>query len=243
MDLQLKNKIALVTGSNRGTGEIIATTLSGEGAIVIGHANIDTADRPESDLAHHVWGDIATEPGRQQVLEQLKELDLSVDILINNYGTADRHKWNDSDHDKWLQMYEVNVLSAARLIQALFGPMKEKGWGRIINLGTIGSHQPNNVMPAYYAAKGALATMGVSLAKELAGTGVTVNTVSPGLIRTAEVEAAMNAGKLSANFLGPTGRPAEREEVADLVAFIASPRADYINGQNLRIDGGLVCYV
>ncbi len=240
MDLQLNQKVALVTGSNRGTGEVIASTLAAEGAVVIGHAN---GDGHKFDTAHSVWGDIATETGRQQVLAQIADLGLQVDILVNNYGTADRHKWRDSDHEKWLQMYEVNLLSAARLIQGLLQPMQERGWGRIINLGTIGSHQPNNVMPAYYAAKGALATMGVSLAKELAGTGITVNTISPGLIRTAEVEAAMAAGKLGEDFVGPAGRPAEREEVADLVAFIASPRAAYINGQNIRIDGGLVRYV
>lgn len=256
MDLQLKDKVALVTGSNRGTGEVIATTLAAEGAIVIGHAN--SVDH-ETDLAHHVWGDIATEPGRQQVLEQVAALGLSVDILVNNYGSADRHKWSDSDHDKWLQMYEVNVLSAARLIQGLMGPMKDKGWGRIINLGTIGSHQPNNIMPAYYAAKAALANLGVSLAKELTATGITVNTISPGLIRTEEVEASYRAKAkregwgdnwddivkkiTETDFPNPSARIAEREEVADLVAFIASPRAGYINGQNLRIDGGMLRYV
>ena len=256
MDLKLKNKVALVTGSNRGTGEVIAVTLAAEGAIVIGHANNAGY---ETDLPHQVWGDIATESGRQQVLSQIAELGLGVDILVNNYGTADRHKWSDSDHDKWLQMYEVNVLSAARLIQGLMEPMKDTGWGRIINLGTIGSHQPNNIMPAYYAAKGALATMGVSLAKELTGTGITVNTISPGLIRTEEVEAGYRAKAkregwgddwdeivkkiAETDFPNPSARIAEREEVADLVAFIASPRAGYINGQNLRIDGGMVRYV
>ena len=256
MDLKLEDKVALVTGSNRGTGEVIASTLAAEGATVIGHNNNGST---ESKLAHIVYGDIATEAGRQQVLEQVEALDLPVDILVNNYGSADRHKWADSSHDKWLQMYEVNLLSAARLIQGLLEPMKAGGWGRIINLGTIGSHQPNNVMPAYYAAKGALATMGVSLAKELTGTGITVNTISPGLIRTEEVEAAYRAKAAregwgdnwdvivkniaETDFPNPCARIAEREEVADLVAFIASPRAGYINGQNLRVDGGMVRYV
>lgn len=256
MDLKLENKVALVTGSHRGTGETIATTLAAEGATVIRH---DNSGSDKSVSEHTVYGDIATESGREQVLAQLDTLALPVDILVNNYGSADRHKWSDSGHDKWLQMYEVNLLSAARLIQGLLQPMKDRGWGRIINLGTIGSHQPNNVMPAYYAAKGALATMGVSLAKELSGTGITVNTVSPGLIRTEEVEAAYRAKAAKqgwgedwdaivkriaeTDFPNPCMRIAEREEIADLVTFIASPRAGYINGQNLRVDGGMVRYV
>ena len=109
------------------------------------------------------------------------------------YGTAKPGKWASSGTDDWLDMYQQNVLSAARLSKLVIGNMKARGWGRIIQLGTIGSHQPNNIMPHYYAAKGALATMGVSLAKELSNTGITVNTVSPGLIRTAEVEAAYMA--------------------------------------------------
>jgi NAD(P)-dependent dehydrogenase (short-subunit alcohol dehydrogenase family) len=156
-------------------------------------------------------------------------------------------------------MYQKNVLSAARLIQGLVPAMKAKGWGRIVQLGTIGSHQPNSIMPHYYAAKGALATMSVSLTKELSHTGITVNTISPGYIRTAELEAGFRrrAEKkgwgenwddivkqiVASEYPNPCGRIAERQEVADLVAFICSERAGFINGQNIRIDGGAVCYV
>ena len=137
--------------------------------------------------------------------------------------------------------------------------MKQRGWGRIIQLGTIGSHQPGRRMPHYYAAKGALATLGVSLALELAHTGITVNTISPGIIRTAEVETALlaRARKLGwgdswesllpkfvdSEYPNPCGRIAEREEVAALVTYIASPRAGFINGQNIRVDGGLTASV
>jgi NAD(P)-dependent dehydrogenase (short-subunit alcohol dehydrogenase family) len=114
-------------------------------------------------------------------------------------------------------------------------------------------------MPHYYAAKGALATLGPSLALELAGTGITVNTVSPGLIHTPELEAGYRArgarkgwGEswdeilthlVAEDFPNPCGRIATRQEVADLVLFLCSPRADFINGQNIRIDGGAVRYV
>ena len=156
-------------------------------------------------------------------------------------------------------MYQHNVLSAAGLCRAFSPAMRRKGWGRIVQLGTIGSHQPNNIMPHYYAAKGALATMTVSLTKELSGSGVTVNTVSPGLIHTAELEQSYRqraaklgwgerwedivAGIVSHDFPNPCERIANRQEVADLVAFLCSDLAGFINGQNIRIDGGAVRYV
>lgn len=254
MDLQLNGKVALVTGSDRRTGEIIADTLANEGARVVYHSNDSAMDK---ELC--VVGDVASEAGCAAVIDGLAKLKLQPDILVNNYGTADMHSWDNSDEAKWLEMYQINVLSAARMAQALYPAMKEKNWGRIVNLGTIGSHQPNNIMPAYYAAKGALATMGASLAKELGGTGITVNTVAPGLIRTEQVEEGFRkrAAKhgwgddwneivsqvVKRDYPNPCGRIAEREEVADLVAFICSDRAAFINGQNIRIDGGAVNYV
>lgn len=254
MHLQLEDKVALVTGSDRRTGEIIADTLAAEGAAVIYHGNHSAPDKALS-----VSGDVATDEGCEAVVNAVSALGHKVDILVNNYGTADMHHWSTANSDKWLEMYQINVLSAARLVKAFMPSMKEVGWGRIINLGTIGSHQPNNIMPAYYAAKGALATLGVSLAKELGGSGVTVNTVAPGLIRTEQVE-AMFRKRASKNAWGdnwdkivskvvetdypnPCGRIAERQEVADLVTFLCSPRAGFINGQNIRIDGGAVQYV
>jgi len=249
MELELNAKVALVSGSDRRTGEVIAATLRREGATVIYHGN-DTA--PDHTLAF--CGDVSTETGCAQVLEQVARLGLSVDILVNNYGTTDNHKWSEADTAKWLELYQINVLSAMRLAQGCIAGMQAREWGRIINLGTMGTFNPGAVRPAYYAAKSALATMGASLAQALSGTGITVNTVSPGFVRTEQVEAgyrrlAKKLGRgeswdevvkliIERDFPNPCGRIAEREEVADLVAFLASRRAAFINGQNIRIDGG-----
>ncbi len=262
MDLQLRGKAALVTGSHRGTGEVIAKTLAREGATVVFHSNDSGAAEQAAagvENACAVWGDLSTDEGAEQCLAQTAEAVGDIDILVNNYGTASAGKWGRLDSGAWLDMYQKNLLSAARLIQGVTAAMKAKGWGRIVQLGTIGSHQPNNVMPHYYAAKGALATMSVSLSKELSHTGITVNTISPGYIHTAELEALyrQRAEKkgwgddwaqilqkiVETDFPNPCGRIAERQEVADLVAFLCSERAGFVNGQNIRIDGGAVCYV
>lgn len=261
MDLELAGKTALVTGADRGTGRVIAQTLAAEGARVLLHgASEDSATAAAATIADAVslWGDLATEKGCVEVLEQAGTLG-PTDILVNNYGTASRGEWQTATEDDWLEMYQKNVLSVARLSRALVPAMAERGWGRVIQLGTIGSHQPNAVMPHYYSAKGALATLSASLALEVASTGITVNTVSPGLIHTEEVEAmyrrraarkgwgedwnAILKNLVAEDFPNPQGRIASRQEVADLVVFLCSPRSGFIHGQNIRIDGGAVRYV
>lgn len=262
MDLNLRNRIALVTASHRGTGESIARTLASEGATVVFHSLEEggaAALADETEKAYAVWGDIATEQGCHQVAEQLTERVGEIDILVNNYGTGSRSRWCNSRSGDWIDSYQKNVLSAVRMVQQFAPEMKRRGWGRIVQLGTIGSHQPNSIMPDYYAAKGALATMSVSLAKELSNTGITVNTVSPGYIRTPELEVSLRLrarrkgwgeewdeivkNVVAHDYPNLCGRIAERQEVADLVAFLCSDRAAFINGQNIRIDGGAVRYV
>lgn len=254
MDLGLNDKTVLVTGSNRGTGEVIADSFAAEGARVFYHSPVAPTD---TGGRLFVWGDITTDEGAAQVHDQVLAQTDHLDILVNNFGKATRGKWQTSSTDDWIDIYQVNTLSAVRLIQH-FTPGMPAG-SRVINLGTIGSTRPNKVMPHYYAAKGALANMTVSLAKELGPRGITVNLVSPGLIRTPEVEAsylkqakengwgdtfeAAEAEITANNFPNPLGRIATREEVASVVVFLASSAASFVNGQNIRVDGGAVDYV
>ena len=262
MDLKLVDKTAFISGSYRGTGLGIARVLLQEGTHVVIHGfEPGQAETTCQNLINdgfdprkitNATGDITNDEGVTHILNAVENT--SIDILINNYGTAERGRWGKSHTSDWIDAYEKNVLSAVRMIDAFLPQIKEKSWGRIIQIGTIGSYTPNKVMPQYYASKGALANLTVSLAKELARTGITVNTVSPGLIKTPEVETAYRAKAkkegwgndwavieshiAEENMKNPTGRIARVEEVGALVAFLCSEHADFLNGLNLRVDGG-----
>jgi NAD(P)-dependent dehydrogenase (short-subunit alcohol dehydrogenase family) len=262
MELGLRGKRALVTGANRGTGAIIVEHLAREGAIVFVHgtdaagaqSSIAEQLRGAGCAAHAVYGDLRTDEGADRVVSELQSHADGVDILVNNYGAPASGDWHEATPAQWVDVYHQNVLSAVRMIDRFVPGMRQRRWGRVIQLATIGALRPNKRMPHYYAAKAAMANLTASLAKELAGTNITVNTISPGLIRTAEVEASFRAlaqrrgwgddwDEIEARGVellmpNPTHRLARREEVADLVAFVSSERAGYLNGAHLRIDGG-----
>jgi NAD(P)-dependent dehydrogenase (short-subunit alcohol dehydrogenase family) len=260
MDLELSGRTALVTGSYRGTGAGIARVLASEGVRVLVHglepgqadAVISELEGAGADVAG-VCGDVRTDEGAQAVADGVAAQG-GVDILVNNFGRAEGGGWFEGSSDDWTGMWETNVLSAARMVKHLVPGMKERGWGRVLFLSTVGSARPRAQMPGYYASKASLANMTVSLAKELAGSGITVNTISPGIIATAEVVASLTRRAqregwgtewediqraAASDFMpNPSGRIGAVEDVGNLVAFLASDRAAYINGADYRIDGG-----
>ena len=261
MDLGLDDKTALVTGSYRGTGSGIARVLAREGARVIVHGlesgqadEVAAQIRAEGGEAVAVSGDIRNGAGAERVAREALEAAGRVDVLVNNYGLAAGGGWLDGGDDDWLDMYQVNVLSGVRLVRLLVPGMRERGWGRVLFVSTVGSLRPRAQTPGYYAAKTALLNMGLSLAKELARSGITVNTVSPGIIATAEVRASLERrarergedvdwdsiqSRAASDFMpNLCGRIAEVEEIGQLVAFLSGRHAGYINGSHLRIDGG-----
>lgn len=260
MDLQLHDKRALVTGSSSGIGRAIALGLAHEGVAVVVHGRDSVRARATADaiataggIATVVLGDLSDDAAAARAAADATAAFGGIDILVNNAGTAEDAGWMRTAPADWLALYGTNVTSAVRLIQALTPQMRESGWGRVIQIGSAANPNPLPARAAYSAAKAALANLTVSLAKELAGTGITANTISPGPTLTdgfrefartfAENHGLDDVAAATRTLIdGPLASPAARlagpEEIAALVALVASPLGASINGANLRIDGG-----
>ncbi|MFN8025358.1 MAG: SDR family NAD(P)-dependent oxidoreductase [Acidimicrobiia bacterium] len=261
MDLGLEGRTALVTGSYRGTGAGIARVLAAEGATVLVHGlEPGQADGTLGEIAaaggraHGVTGDLRTEAGTAQLVAEVGALGLPVDIVVNNWGRPEGSDWESSDTASWHGSYDVNVVSAVRLTQAFLPAMREAGWGRVLFVSTVGATRPGDRIPEYYAAKGALPSVAVGLAKHLAGTGITVNCVSPGMIATDEIidmytaratkrglptdTASLHRLMLDEGMTNWSGRVCTPEDVGRFVAFVVSEAAWHLDGAHLRFDGG-----
>lgn len=259
MDLGLHGKVALVTGAYRGTGVGVVEALAAEGVIVLvqehepGQADAVVAPYGADGGVMAVSGDIRTEAGAEALVADVRTKVARVDIVVNNYGVPEGRDWDGSDTGSWHDSYEHNVVSAVRMTQAFLPDMRTAGWGRVVFVSTVGATRPGDRIPEYYAAKGALPSVTVSLAAHLAGTGITVNCVSPGVIATAEVVAG--ATERLARAGGPADWPAVEQEilrrmgnptnrvphpidVGRFVAFVVSEPAWHLNGAHLRFDGG-----
>ena len=196
MDLQLSGKRALVTGSSSGIGEAIAKSLAAEGVAVVVHGRREAeAKRVAAEIAAAggkavvAIGDLSSDAGADAVAKVVNDAMGGVDILVNNAGAFPLYAVARSPpRPTGSTVYNQNVGSMVRLITRLVPGMKQRGWGRVISLASVVATMPFPGGPAYAATKSANANLAVSLAKELAGTGITSNAVSPGMIVTPGVE-------------------------------------------------------
>ncbi len=261
MDLALTGKRALVTGSTAGIGEAIARSLAAEGASVVLHGRDEERGaqllREMADQgcrAAFVGADLGDPAQIDRLIEDAIKAFGGIDILVNNAAIYPQHHWFGSESSNWGRIYSINVVSCVRLIQSLVLPMKSAGWGRVINISSGEASRPFAHMPGYAASKAALNNLTVSLCQELAGSGVTVNAISAGLIRTAEVERWFRAEaktrgwksdwhEIEKNIINqylpiPAGRLGTPVDMASGTVFLASPISSYINGAIIRVDGG-----
>lgn len=263
MELHLKDRRALVTGSSSGIGAEIVRLLAREGVEVVVHGrNVERARAVADELivaggrAAVAIGDLATADGLSSVIDAAERAFGGIDILVNNAGgsTNVAHaSWFDAPLEEWLDEYKSNTLPAVRLVQAFVPGMRERRWGRVIQISSRNAISPHAQFGPYGASKAALNNFTLSLSKALAGTGVTSNGIMPGLIDTPALDgwfrevAARHGGTDPAegrawvlkNAVHQTvarlGTPAD---IAAVVCFIASPLTDFMTGTTFRIDGG-----
>lgn len=264
MDLDLTGRRALVTGSSSGIGAGIAAELAAEGALVVVHGrNAERANAVAAKIvagggkAAVAIGDLSTNEGAAGVAEQALAAFGGIDILVNNAGgsfdTPDPSFFSVTP-ENLVATYEANTVAAFRLIQALAPAMRDRGWGRVINIATAAAVTPTSAQPDYGPAKAAMVNLSLGLSKTLRMTGVTVNCVSPGMIRTEGLmeflgNFAQKRGwgddipKAEEYFVKGTGqtvgRVGEVTDIAYAVVMLASPRADIINGTNFHVDAGI----
>jgi NAD(P)-dependent dehydrogenase (short-subunit alcohol dehydrogenase family) len=266
MDMAISGLRALVTGGSRGIGFAIVSALAEEGVdVTFCGRDAAVGERSAATLgaagfrASFLAADVESDPGVDALAEQVLA-DGPIDILVNNVGgthdpDAGMRPFTAIPPGDWTLTFAKCVFSAVRLIDRIVPAMRRKAWGRVINISSIAGLEPAHAPADYAAAKAAMNTMTVSLAQSLSRTGVTANVVSPGPILTDALAAyidvtarargwAERGAALEARFIAELmpikttrlGRPAD---IGAAVAYLASPRADYITGAHLRIDGGL----
>ncbi|MEN9885830.1 MAG: hypothetical protein RL758_408 [Pseudomonadota bacterium] len=246
MDLGLKDKVAIVTGSARGLGAATARRLAQEGCrvvitdIVEGGAR-KTAEvlRAEGFQAHWVAGDITKQADVERLVNEAVAAFGAVHVLVNNAGAPrDRYLVKMSEED-WDLVMNVMLKGAFLATRAVMPRMIEQGWGRVINISSR-AHFGNPTQANYSAAKAGLIGMAKALSMEEGRYGITVNCVAPGFMETEMIRAldtyeVIKERALAMQPIKRTGRP---EDVADAVAFLASERAGFISGEVLHVTGG-----
>jgi NAD(P)-dependent dehydrogenase (short-subunit alcohol dehydrogenase family) len=258
MDLQLTDKLALVSGSTAGIGLAIATALAAEGARVIvnGRTEKRVAEAIATIRAKHrdakleaFAGDLSTATAAEELARRFP----AVEVLVNNLGIFEPKPFEEISDADWLRYFDVNVLSGVRLSRLYLAGMKQRNWGRIIFISSESALQPPPEMLHYGMTKTAQIAIARGLAELAAGTGVTVNAVLPGPTRSEGVEefvGKLSGGKPFEEFekeffekVRPSSlikRFASVDEVASLVSYVASPLSSATTGAALRVEGGIV---
>ena len=243
----LAGQVAFVTGGATGIGLAVSRLLAARGAVVaIFNRNQERADaavstiQSDGDTAHAFAADIANtesvDAAFAKALEQLGR----VDVLVNNAGLTRDGLFMRMSDEQWSQVIDTNLGGAFRCCRAVARSMMKARYGRIVNISSVVGLMGNAGQVNYSASKAGLLGMTKSLARELASRGITVNAVCPGFIETEMTAALPEAARNELSAKIPLGRLGSPKDVAEVVAFLASPRTGYVTGQTWTVDGGMV---
>ena len=259
MDLGLRGKIALVTAASRGLGRAIAEALGAEGAsLVICARGTDVLEEAGHGIAQRtgaevemVAADVATAEGIARAWQHARDRFGRVDVLVTNAGGPPSGPFETHEWDVWQQAVELTLRSAVELTRLVLPGMKERRWGRILNVTSIAVKQPVDGLMLSNSLRAAVTGFARTLANEVARYGITVNNMLPGYTRTERVE-QLNAATAAREGVTvedvsrrieaqiPMRRLGEPQEFAALAAFLASEQAAYITGQSIAVDGGWI---
>ncbi|MGH7753119.1 MAG: SDR family oxidoreductase [Gemmatimonadales bacterium] len=257
MELGLKSRVALVCGSTRGLGHAVARTLSGEGArVAVNGRNAADVERVAKEMAAATGrevlpfaADVAEGEQAEQLVERVQREMGRLDILFCNAGGPPSAPFKDQPRENWLRAIELNLLSTIHLARAAVPTMRKHQWGRIICLASVAAKQPLPGLILSTTARAGVLGFAKALADEVAGDGITVNTVAPGFIATERIQEITTAkakreqrttDEIRKQVVAeiPMGRMGSPEELAAAVAFLASDKASYITGAVIQVDGG-----
>jgi NAD(P)-dependent dehydrogenase (short-subunit alcohol dehydrogenase family) len=246
MELQLKDRVALVTGATRGVGRQIVLSLAAEGTSVAVHyhRSADEAEavvaeiRAKGGKAKSYKADLASRDGVQSMIEGVVADFGGMNILVNNAGLAIRKPFRDTTPDDWRSQIDVNLLGAIHLCHGAAPHLERGGHGRIIAIVGDSSRVGESGLSIVGAARAGVIALMKSLARELGRVGVTANTVSLGLVETDHDPAWLEANREKLVRLYPVRRLGQPDDIAPTVTLLASPRSGWITGQVISISGG-----
>ncbi|MGI6368453.1 MAG: SDR family oxidoreductase [Anaerolineae bacterium] len=257
MQLGIENKVALVTAASKGLGKAAALALSAEGArVAIAARGTETLRAAAREIAQATGGtvlpvraDVSVAADLEALVTEVESAWGPVDILVNNAGGPRPGVFTDMQEQDWATAVELNLMSAIRLIGKLLPGMRARRWGRIINITSTAVKQPIPDLILSNTVRSGLVAMSKTLADQVAADGVTVNNVCPGYMDTDRVR-ALNSAAAQAQGVSveevlartvaaiPAGRIGRPDELAALIAFLASEQAAYITGTTIQVDGG-----
>lgn len=244
--MSIEGKVALVTGASRGIGKAIAEALGDAGNVVVGTATTESGAKIISErlvaAGHKGEGfllDVKDSGSVEQLIKSIQEKFGSVDILVNNAGITKDNILMRMKDEEWDDVIATNLSSVFRLSRACLRGMTKARWGRIINISSVVGEMGNAGQSNYAATKAGVAGFSRALAREIGSRNITVNTVAPGFIDTDMTHILPDEQKKLLLAQIPLARLGKPEEIAAVVAFLASDSAAYITGETIQVNGGM----